>query len=102
LFHDLPKGHPHILTYSAKWRTDSVDSIGTPSVAAVLRPHELRKVAAIGRRTFDVLGLRDYGRVDVRLDERGDPYVIDVNPNCDVSEDVGFGFVVVCVGLLYE
>src|SRR5262245_18151663 len=90
LFHDLPKGHPHILTYASKWRANSVDSIGTPSVAAVLRPHELRKVAAIGRRTFEVLGLRDYGRVDVRLDEKGDPYVIDVNPNCDLSPDGGF------------
>jgi D-alanine-D-alanine ligase len=89
-FGDLPKGHPHILTYASKWRPDTVDSIGTPSGAAVLRPHEIRRVAAIGRRAFDVLGLRDYGRVDVRLDPRGQPYVIDVNPNCDLSPDGGF------------
>jgi D-alanine-D-alanine ligase len=102
LFNDLPKGHPHILTYSAKWRANSVDSIGTPSVAAVLRPHELRKVAAIGRRTFEVLGLRDYGRVDVRLDDRGDPYVIDVNPNCDLSDDGGFARAAKRAGMSYR
>ena len=102
LFNDLPRGHPHILTYSAKWRTDSVESIGTPSVAAVLRPHELRKVAAIGRRTFEVLGLRDYGRVDVRLDDRGDPYVIDVNPNCDLSPDGGFARAAKRAGMGYR
>ena len=102
LFHDLPKGHPHILTYASKWRANSIDSIGTPSVAAVLRPHELRKVAAIGRRTFEVLGLRDYGRVDVRLDEKGDPYVIDVNPNCDLSDDGGFARAAKRAGMTYR
>lgn len=89
-FGALPKGHPHILTYASKWLAETDEHRGTPSVAAVLRPRELRRVAAIGRRAFEVLGLRDYGRVDVRLDERGDPYVIDVNPNCDLSPDGGF------------
>jgi D-alanine-D-alanine ligase len=90
LFHDLPQGYPHILTFASKWQPDTIDSIATPSVPAVLRPPELRRVGAIGRRAFEVLGLCDYGRIDVRLDERGDPYVIDVNPNCDLSEDGGF------------
>jgi D-alanine-D-alanine ligase len=101
LFDDLPKRHPRILTYASKWKPETVDSIGTPSVAAVLRPHEVRRVAAIGRRAFEVLGLRDYGRVDVRLDERGVPYVIDVNPNCDVSPDGGFAKAAARAGLSY-
>ena len=101
LFHDLPEGHPHILTFDSKWDSDSVACIGTPSVAAVLRPRDLRRVAAIGRRAFDVLGLRDYGRVDVRVDERGDPYVIDVNPNCDLSDGGGFSLAAARGGLSY-
>ncbi len=100
-FHELPEGHPHILTFDSKWEDDSVDWKGTKSVAAVLRPREMRRVAAIGRRAFDVLGLRDYGRVDVRIDERGDPYVIDVNPNCDLSEDGGFALAAARAGLRY-
>ena len=70
-------------------------------VPAVLRPLELRRVVAIGRRAFEVLGLRDYGRVDVRLDERGTPYVIDVNPNCDVSEGGGFSLAAARAGISY-
>src|SRR6185295_14568451 len=101
LFDDLPKRHPRILTYASKWKPDTVDSIGTPSVAAVLRPRDLRRVAAIGRRAFEVLGLRDYGRVDVRVNERGDPYVIDVNPNCDLSEGGGFALAASRAGLSY-
>jgi D-alanine-D-alanine ligase len=100
-FTGLPQDCPHILTFSAKWHTDTVEWAGTVSVPAVLRPLERRRVAAIGRRAFEVLGLRDYGRVDVRLDERGDPYVIDVNPNCDISEDGGFGLAAGRAGLSY-
>jgi D-alanine-D-alanine ligase len=100
-FHELPEGLPHILTFDSKWEAGSVEYNGTKSVAAVLRPRDLRRVAAIGRRAFDVLGLRDYGRVDVRIDERGDPYVIDVNPNCDLSEDGGFALAAARAGLPY-
>jgi len=39
--------------------------------------------------------------VDVRLDERGVPYVIDVNPNCDLSEDGGFALATARGGLSY-
>lgn len=98
-FGGLPLDHPHILTFSAKWVPDSLAWSAISSVPAVLRPPELRRVAAIGRRAFEVLGLRDYGRVDVRLDDRGQPYVIDVNPNCDISDDGGFGLASARAGL---
>jgi D-alanine-D-alanine ligase len=101
LFGGLPSGHPHILTFSSKWDPASIGYRGTASVPAVLRPREQRRVAAIGRRAFEVLGLRDYGRVDVRLDERGIPYVIDVNPNCDLGPDGGFALAAERAGLRY-
>lgn len=101
LFGDLPKGYPHILTYASKWRSDTIECIATPAAPAVLRPREVRKIAAAGRRAFEVLGLRDYGRVDVRLDDRGDPYVIDVNPNCDLSPEGGFARAAKRAGMTY-
>ena len=102
VFDALPEGHPPILTFSSKWHADSIDWQCAKSLAAVLRPPELRRVAAIGRRAFEVLGLADYGRVDVRLDDHGTPYVIDVNPNCDVSEESGFGLAAGRAGLTYS
>jgi D-alanine-D-alanine ligase len=101
LFRGLPEGHPHVLTYESKWCPDTVACTSTGSVAAVLRPPELRRVVAIGRRAFDVLGLRDYGRVDVRLDERGIAHVIDVNPNCDLTPGAGFALAAERAGISY-
>jgi D-alanine-D-alanine ligase len=45
-----------------------------------------------GRRLFLGLGGAGYGRCDVRVDERGDIYMLEINPNCAVfypPEDPG-------------
>lgn len=80
-------GCPSILTYAAKWHVDSVDFVGTRPVSAALSPTATRKIVAAARAAYDALGLRDYGRVDLRVDPRGEPWVIDVNPNCDLGHE---------------
>ena len=101
VFGGLPEGHPPIVTFSSKWDPAVSTFTSITSVPAVLRPPELRRIAGLGRRAFEVLGLRDYGRVDMRLDARGIPYVIDVNPNCDLSEDAGFARAARRAGITY-
>lgn len=81
---------PRILTYASKWDETSVDYGATRSAAASVSPALLARLSAHARRAAHALGMRDYGRVDFRVDERGEPWVIDVNPNCDLSLDGGF------------
>lgn len=95
-------GVPQILTYASKWVPDTVEYAATKSVTAATPPQLAMRLAATGRRAFDALGLRDYGRVDVRVDARGEPWVIDVNPNCDLSRDGGFAKAAKRAGLDYE
>ncbi len=96
------EGRARVLTYASKWDEASPDYGATRSVGAAASPPLLSRLAAVARRAFDAVGMRDYGRVDLRLDETGKPFVIDVNPNCDVSTGGGFAKAAARAGLSYD
>jgi D-alanine-D-alanine ligase len=101
-FTALPSDSPRIVSYDAKWTSGSVDDLGT---VPVLHPSLPNSVAARVRRVaseaFRAVGVRDYGRVDVRLASNGVPYVVDVNPNCDLSPHAGMARAAAAVGIDY-
>jgi D-alanine-D-alanine ligase len=79
-----------ILTYDSKWNPDSYDYQHTPTrCPARLNPNERTLLAETAIRTYRAIGLRDYGRVDIRY-HNGIPYVIDINEIPDLSPDSGF------------
>jgi D-alanine-D-alanine ligase len=89
-FGGLPEGAPHIVSYDAKWSTGSEDDLGTvPVIHPVLGSAVAARVRRVATDAFRAVGVRDYGRVDVRLAAGGVPYVVDVNPNCDLSPNAG-------------
>jgi len=94
-------GRPRIVSYLAKWDTCTPEFRDTTSVPCQLPPETESHVVECARRAFEVLGCRDYGRVDVRLDGDGTPYVIDVNPNCDLHPDAGFARAAQAAGIDY-
>jgi D-alanine-D-alanine ligase len=101
-FAKLPPGQPKIVSYDAKWRTGSVEDLGTePVIHPNLPPTVAAKLRRAASQAFHALGLRDYARVDLRLSSSAVPYVIDVNPNCDLSSDAGFARAAKAVGLDY-
>jgi D-alanine-D-alanine ligase len=103
-FSRLPKDLPNIVSYEAKWQSGSAEDLGTIPVTFPELPAgiaaRIRKVAS---EAFRALGARDYGRVDLRLcEEDGTPYVVDVNPNCDLSRDAGLARSAAAVGIDYS
>ena len=102
-FTRLPEGVPRIVSYDAKWAAGSIDDLGT---VPVLHPSLPGAVAARVRRVaadaFRAVGVRDYGRVDVRLAGNGVPFVVDVNPNCDLSPHAGMARAAAAVGIDYD
>ena len=99
-FDGLPEGLPKIVTYDGKWIADSLYYENTkPKCPAELSTHTKRRVEATALHAFNSLGCRDYARVDIRLDENGIPFVIEVNPNPDISSDSGFARAAAAYGL---
>jgi D-alanine-D-alanine ligase len=98
----LPSGIPRIVSYEAKWASDSPEYHGTqPVLHPAMAPHVAARVRRVALDAFRALGLRDYGRVDGRLSDGGVPYVIDVNPNCDLSPTAGMARAAAAVGIDY-
>ena len=86
-----------LLTFASKWLPESADY---SSAIAVPRADDA-DVAAVARAAWSVIGLRDYGRVDVRYSAAGDPLVIDVNPNPDISPGAGLANAAARAGIGY-
>jgi D-alanine-D-alanine ligase len=88
-FSAMPAGAPHIVTYDGKWDPSSQEYKGTRSMRAAVTAAVRTRCADAARAAFVALELSDYARVDVRLAADGTPFVIDVNPNCDLSDGAG-------------
>lgn len=84
--YSLPPGMPKILTFAAKWEPDSLYFQGTSAVCpAHLSDEKQAQIAEIAIAVFQLLGCQGYARVDTRMDQEGQIYVLEVNPNPDIS-----------------
>lgn len=80
-FADLPLGAPPIYGYEAKWIWDTPERPLEIFECPARIPKELtREIRSVALAAYKVLGLRDWGRVDVRCDASGSPMVVEVNP----------------------
>jgi D-alanine-D-alanine ligase len=99
-FGGLPADAPRIVSYEAKWLSGSEDDLGTvPVLHPILPTAVAARVRRVATEAFRAVGVRDYGRVDVRLGSSGIPYVVDVNPNCDLSPNAGMARAAAAVGI---
>jgi D-alanine-D-alanine ligase len=82
---------PKILCYRAKWATGSVEDLGTRAVfEPEVAPAQRQEMFDLAIRATDVIGARDYSRVDFRMNDRGEIYVLEVNPNPDITPNSGY------------
>ncbi len=90
-FSGLHDGMHKIVSYEAKWVHGTVEFEGTKGVCpAPLSASLEAKIKAIALQCYRLIGCRDYARVDMRLTRESVPYVLEVNPNPDISDDAGF------------
>jgi len=89
---DFPASEPRVLGYEAKWNTDSfayghtVRAFPDPAGEGEM----LAELERLALGAWGECGVRGYARVDLRLDEQGDPAILEINANPCLSGDAGF------------
>ncbi|BDQ03311.1 ATP-grasp domain-containing protein [Ignavibacterium sp.] len=101
-FTGLPENLPKIVTYDGKWIENSTYYNHTkPVCPAKLSSRIKTRIEKVALEAYRVMNCRDYARVDIRLSKENIPYVIEVNPNPDVSSDSGFARAAAARGIDY-
>jgi len=101
-FGRMPKGMWRIVTYRSKWQDGSDEDIGSaprcPARLPAALASQLRKIAVAAWR---IVGGSGYGRVDLRIDERGRPWILEVNANPDFAPTAGLARMAGVAGIDY-
>ncbi|MDH7512130.1 MAG: ATP-grasp domain-containing protein [Clostridiales bacterium] len=77
----LPADANPIYSYEAKWVWDRPEQpLEIFRCPAQVDDRLKAKIESIVRRACEVLRIRDWCRLDIRLDERGEPNILEINP----------------------
>ena len=79
-YSDVPAGLPRICGYEAKWLPDS-PYFKIKSIPTNLAERTEKFIVECCMKLFERLECRDYSRFDWRLDAKGQPKLLEVNPN---------------------
>lgn len=87
----LPAGMPKVAGTEVKWEKDSeAYKVTKSSPAEDLDEKTSELLTKTALAAYQILKLRDYGRIDMRLTSKGEVYVIEGNPNPWLSSDSEF------------
>ncbi len=76
----LPEGLPRICGYESKWFPNS-PYWNLKSIQATIPEETEKSIVEQSLKLFQRLGCQDYARFDWRLDAKGNPKLLEVNPN---------------------
>ena len=90
-FSKMPNHLHNIVSYQAKWEPLHEAYHKTIPKCPARLPKKIEMEAKdTALKCFRLMGCRDYCRVDMRLSTEKKLYVLEVNPNPDLTEDAGF------------
>jgi D-alanine-D-alanine ligase len=82
VFQNFPDESSKIYSYDAKWQQDTDAWKGVKiECPADLPKYQEYRIKRTALQVYNILGCRDYGRIDFRLSKEGVPYVLEMNPN---------------------
>jgi len=102
-FTNMPADARRIATDRVKWSVKYQKKYGIDSGPASELPEALAaKIQHLCKRAYRALELSGYARVDLRLDEAGNPWVLEANANPQIARGEDFAASAEKVGLSYD
>lgn len=83
VFDRMPEGYWHIFPFESKY---GEENLYKKYITVQRPPKNISKkleavISEIALDTYNILDCHDYGRVEIRVDKNGNPYVLELNPN---------------------
>ena len=98
---NLPEGSLNIATGRLKWNPDYQKKVGLVTKPADLSEELQLKVELLSKRIYRHLSLSGYARMDYRLSDNGDFYLLEANPNPQIAKNEDFADSAAHCGLSY-
>lgn len=91
VFENLPHGEWHIYTSENKIPGAKNEHL----MVHQLPPKNISKklqslISEMALDTYSIFGCQDYGKIKIKTDEDGNPYVLELNPNPSLHRELGF------------
>jgi D-alanine-D-alanine ligase len=102
-FKNMPEGAKRIATDRVKWSVKYQKKYGIDSGPAVDLPEaKSEQIQHLCKRAYRALELSGYARIDLRLDEAGNVWVLEANPNPQIARGEDFAESALKLGITYE
>mgnify|MGYP002383931045 CR=1 FL=1 len=103
LFTNFPEDKPKFATFHAKWNTEFRKKWGIKNTFAKNIDEKVEaEIEEISKTAFRALGLSGFARLDLRLTDKNEVYVIEVNPNPNISNDDEIAYAAQKLGIPYD
>jgi D-alanine-D-alanine ligase len=97
----MKDGSVKVMDSEAKFNESSDRYHGTKAILPDLEPELRARLQKVSIDAYRALRVRDYGRIDLRLANTGEIFVIEVNANCYLEEHSEFAMAARAHGIEY-
>ncbi|HGJ63972.1 TPA: ATP-grasp domain-containing protein [bacterium] len=99
----FPPNRPHIVDYDIKWKPGTIPGVVSPrKVPADVDKKTAKRICRTAIDAWRACKCCDYARVDMRMDEDGNLYVLEVNANPDISPKAGLPAALNAAGIHFD
>jgi len=103
LFTNFPEGKPKFATFQAKWNPEFRKKWGIKNTFAKgIEEKVEEQIEETSKTAFRALGLSGFARLDLRLTDKNEVYVIEVNPNPNIANDDEIAYAAQRLGISYD